>query len=238
VQAADLDGDGDLDVMAASAFDDQVVWFENLGGAVFGPEHVLASDVLSAQTVRAADLDGDGDLDLHVASKHDGAMSWFENLGAGSFGPRRFIDPRPHPFLVGESYGGVPIAQWTEAMDLDGDGDLELLAGSDVRGVYWVDNLGGGLFGTVEPLIMDSRHVEQIRHADLDGDGDDDLAVASRMDARIAWYENQRDDPDGDRVNSAAELCITHTDPELADTDGDGVPDGEELLARSDPTVP
>ena len=35
VETADLDGDGDLDVLSASEADDKVAWYENLGGGAF-----------------------------------------------------------------------------------------------------------------------------------------------------------------------------------------------------------
>ena len=42
IYAADLDGDGDLDVLSASFLDDRFAWYENLGAGAFGPQQVLS----------------------------------------------------------------------------------------------------------------------------------------------------------------------------------------------------
>ncbi len=72
--AADLDGDGDDDVLSASwpwtdpPMDDKIAWYENLGGGAFGPQQVISTEVNQVEGVFAADLDGDGDADVLSAS--------------------------------------------------------------------------------------------------------------------------------------------------------------------------
>ena len=41
VHAVDLDGDGDMDVLSASAWDDKIAWNENMGGGLFGPQDTI-----------------------------------------------------------------------------------------------------------------------------------------------------------------------------------------------------
>jgi hypothetical protein len=81
VYAADLDGDGDLDVL--SAYDHTIAWYENKGGAASelfsGTPHVITKEALLARAVHAADLDGDGDLDVLSASWSDNKIAWYEN---------------------------------------------------------------------------------------------------------------------------------------------------------------
>src|SRR5574340_736320 len=63
VYAADVDGDGDLDVLSASGADNKVAWYENTDGkGAVGPQQVTATTA-DARAVYAADMDGDGDLD-------------------------------------------------------------------------------------------------------------------------------------------------------------------------------
>ena len=52
-EAADLDGDGDLDVISRSSDDDKIAWYENIDGlGTFGPQQVIAQDLyLSRQSV-------------------------------------------------------------------------------------------------------------------------------------------------------------------------------------------
>jgi len=77
--AADLDGDGDLDVLSASAEDDKIAWYANDGTGQFDSQQVITTAAVGAQCVYAADLDGDGDLDVLSASYEDGKIAWYEN---------------------------------------------------------------------------------------------------------------------------------------------------------------
>ena len=67
--AIDMDGDGDIDVLSASIWDDKVAWYENDGAATPGwTEHVITTNADGVRTVVAGDLDGDGDIDVASAS--------------------------------------------------------------------------------------------------------------------------------------------------------------------------
>ena len=87
VFAADLNGDGIVDLLTASRADDTIAWYENLGGGVFSPRNVINANADGAQWVEAADFDNDGDLDVVSASALDDTVAWYENLGGGQFGP-------------------------------------------------------------------------------------------------------------------------------------------------------
>jgi hypothetical protein len=80
--AGDLDGDGDLDIVASSLFNDwedpdrkSLIWLENDGRQRFTP-HAVASAPTHLVTADVADLDADGRLDIvaggmHVFPPHD-----------------------------------------------------------------------------------------------------------------------------------------------------------------------
>ena len=83
VYAADLDGDGDIDVLSVG--DGIIAWHENRDGAGdFGPQQVITTEADSARSVYAADLDGDGDIDVLSASRRDDKIAWYENLTPAS----------------------------------------------------------------------------------------------------------------------------------------------------------
>ena len=80
---ADIDGDGDLDVLSASQSDDTIAWYENDGAA--NPSWTvqdIATSATGAYDVHVADVDGDGDIDIVSASENDNAITWYENNGA------------------------------------------------------------------------------------------------------------------------------------------------------------
>ena len=80
VFAADLDGDGDTDVLSASIDDDKIAWYENDGSSppIF-TEHVISTVANRPHSVFATDLDGDGDADVLSAS--DAGVFWYVNDG-------------------------------------------------------------------------------------------------------------------------------------------------------------
>jgi len=79
VYAADLDGDGDLDVLSAYWDDAEIAWYANDGTGQFGPQQVITTEADGANCVYAADLDGDGDLDVLSSSSGDDKIAWYEN---------------------------------------------------------------------------------------------------------------------------------------------------------------
>ena len=121
VFAADVDGDGDLDALSSSLFDNKIAWYENTDGlGSFGPEHVITAPAGGPQSVVAADVDGDGDLDVLAAV--DDKIAWYENTtGWRSFGPKQVITT------------AADNAQSVFAADVDGDGDLDVLGGLERR---------------------------------------------------------------------------------------------------------
>jgi len=134
VAAADLDGDGDLELLAANSSSDRVtVFFQDAPGSFRSPALALDPTPGNDQpvSVAAADLDGDGDLELLAANQDSDRVTVFFQDAPGSFrSPALALDPTP------DFDGPSSVA----AADLDGDGDLELLAAyfeSDGVTVFW-----------------------------------------------------------------------------------------------------
>ncbi len=77
---ADLDRDGDQDLLAAS-LTNTIEWYENLDGlGTFGPQQVITTTGLLGPSATAADLDSDGNQDVLSASIFDAEVVWYENL--------------------------------------------------------------------------------------------------------------------------------------------------------------
>ena len=132
ISLADLDGDGDADVVYSNgdAFDyattagrswNGVQWLENTGGVAFTYHRI--ADVPGASSPQAADLDGDGDLDIAVVSAYNNwaepaaqSLVWLENDGRARFTLRDLASAPTH--LVTLAVG-----------DLTGDGRPDLVTG-------------------------------------------------------------------------------------------------------------
>ena len=97
VFAVDVDGDGDMDVLSASASDDTIAWYENDGSGGF-TRQIISTAADSAKSVFAADVDGDGDMDVLSASSLDDKIAWYENLGL-DFGDA----PAPYSTLLADA---------------------------------------------------------------------------------------------------------------------------------------
>ena len=91
------------------------------------------------------------------------------------------------------------------AVDLDNDGDNDIITGSSTDTIAWYSNNGDGQFS---PLILISTELDNIRcvvGCDLDIDGDVDILVASKNDNSISWLKN-----DGNE-NFASPIIISNS---------------------------
>ena len=225
VIAADLDGDGDIDIISASRFDNKIAWYENTDGqGTFGHQQIITTRAESARSVFAADLDGDGDIDILSGSSGDGnfKIAWYENTdGLGTFGSQRVIN--------NTTDGGFSVY----AADLDGDGDQDIIAASFNSRISWYENLDGlGNFGPQQVITTSTSTSTSVFATDLDSDGDLDVLSASWNDNKIAWYENT----DGVGTFGPQQVITTNAAVALsvyaADLDGDG--DQDVLSASRD----
>lgn len=180
IDAADLDADGDVDIVIVSAFRDSVYWIENEGAGVFADAVIISNNVLSVRDVLIGDIDSDGLPDVVTASFEDDKVAWFENLGAGTFGPQRLISSGA------DGPVGVALA------DLNGDGTLDVLSASfNDREVSWYRNLGTGFFSTQQIIGFTPFGAESVGAADVNMDGEIDVYASSYASGAmdVSWFE-------------------------------------------------
>jgi len=213
----DIDGDGDLDLLAGFA-DGRVAVFENSGTAK-QPKWRLVNDGLRAlrssqekpdgpqgdapilvgenAAPALVDIDGDGDLDLFVGAA-SGQLHFFRNEG----NPYLPLFASLSTSFLGASFGGNLVPRFA---DLNADGAPDLLLGNERGEVYSLMNQGTRFAPSFclnatdpvpscpappEPLVrLAGADNAAPEPVDWDGDGDVDLMVG-KSDGRIAYYRN------------------------------------------------
>jgi len=183
--SADFNLDGNPDVVGCAGTDNEITWWENVGGAGTNwIAHVIANTFTSAQSIAVIDLDRDGDWDVISAANPSpgGRISWWENLdGTGGTWTSRVITA---------SFNGAYAA--TPA-DIDADGDWDILAAAQVADdVTWFENVNGiGTMWTTRTVDGNFDGARSAVAGDIDGDGDLDITAAAFIQNQLAWWINQ-----------------------------------------------
>jgi hypothetical protein len=222
VAAADIDNDGDLDLVVGDRGRERALM--NDGRGFFSDESATrlpAAPDDATQDVTLGDVDRDGDLDLVVANEQ-GTNQLLLNDGRG------FFTPAPA--------GSLPLRQTREATrnadlgDVDGDGDLDLLfanvsfGGGDPQGRLLLNN-GRGVFSDVTSARLAGMVVGAIDAdlVDVDGDADIDIVTAHFPAGPYRVYLNDGRGSFGDATARFFPPALTGQGLEIeaADFDGD-----------------
>ena len=217
---ADFKNNGKLDLICGE-FLDGFTYFENIGTRTH-PEYArgrrlqaanrqpLAMD-LQMITPTAFDWDGDGRMDL-VCGDEDGRVAWLRNTGKVADGAPVFLSPSYFQQEADTLKCGAlatPVA-----VDWDGDGDVDLIAGNTAGYVLFFENLSGpgvehpkwaaprvleadskvlrimaGPNGSIQGPAEAKWGYTTLSVTDWDGDGLPDLIVNSIW-GRVVWYKN------------------------------------------------
>lgn len=163
VRAADIDGDGLLDLLTSNHSSAQMTVLKNLGGGAFDVADTYAVGA-GPSSPSPLDLDGDGDLDIITANEEAETLSVMLN-DAGTFSAGATIDTEGIPFYV-------------QALDFDNDGDEDIAVPiEDTAEVAFFANDGGELTEVARTAVGSSP--ASIVAGDFDGDGDGDLVVTN-----------------------------------------------------------
>ena len=234
----DLDGDGDLDLLVGvlgGAYNPNTSTAENLlhlsqtpaGFRLETGQFISQIDVGSESVPSLVDLDADGDLDLLLANRIDpddpttSRVLRFDNVGS----PTRPAFQARGPLDIGGAYHNVPAFG-----DLDDDGDLDIVLGTWLPELQYIQNAGTATepdFRLLDPefvrLSRGSNATPTLGDVDLDGDLD---LIVGESDGTLTLFENvgDRRTPDfqlADEALSGIDIGRRAV-PSLIDGDGDG----------------
>jgi hypothetical protein len=182
VIASDIDGDGILDVVSAS--DGVVAWYKNDGDAHFQLTDTISIGDFAA--IAVGDLNNDGSNDLLYAERNYNELGWCSNDGHGNFTKEDTI----------RSYGSS-IAMGTmsiKIIDMNNDQINDIVVSHyNKDSLRWYENINGDGSEWIRHPIAET-YAFDIYPADIDGDGDIDIAAAfPSPDKQVGWFKNNND---------------------------------------------
>jgi len=183
VAAANLDGDGRLDVVVANSADGTATVLLGAGGGRLRP---AAGSPFPAgrepSDVEAADLDRDGDVDLLFANHETAQVTVLLNDGRA-----RFEAAPGSPFET----GARPHIHGLAAADFDGDGWLDVAVdSSETREVRLLRGGAGGL-GRLLSVPLGTMPYYRLGAADVAGDGHKDVLVPGHSDSTVRFVHRE-----------------------------------------------
>lgn len=202
----DIDGDNDLDLFVSVLYDPTVsqgvIFLQNDGNATtpsftfMTDRYLNGFDVGTKSVLCFADMDNDFDADLIVGDEKnpDGSLYYLENTGTNKI---------PEFILRDTIYTGYEndLSIAPTVMDIDYDGDYDIIAGTFLGEVKLIENTGtpqsAQFSGAVDLLDGAGEKIKFSNYSrphvvDLDNDGDLDLIIGG-FNGKLTVYLNEGD---------------------------------------------
>ena len=181
VKSMDVNRDSFEDIIVANKLSGSIIWYKKLPfGGFDGNETEIApaGSKIDVNNLVIIDFDNDGDLDIVYSQNNStGDIGWFENIGIATFS------------------SDVKLVQGTqklndlELVDLNADGNLDLLVARENSQIEWYQNNGDQTFSAYQ-RINSFTSVQEVEASDLDNDGDFDVVALRDGNGFVHLYEN------------------------------------------------
>ena len=206
ITAADVDGDGTLDLLASGPSGNSLLFGAGEGGFAADTDHPLAMAGDGASLW--ADIDDDGDLDMLLCGQ-EGTRLW-QQLDGGAWAPRDLAHDAP--------------CEAGAVFDADHDGDLDIFITGPAGSELLNNNRDGAFRLLADEMGIRGGRGRQVLAADLDSDRDLDILVLNTTPPHDVWQNDRTwryaPFPGLDDLRHASLVAVT-----AADIDADGKPE-------------
>ncbi|MFC2118364.1 FG-GAP-like repeat-containing protein, partial [Bacteroidota bacterium] len=213
IYSADIDMDGDNDIVAGSGAQG-VVWWRNDGGnPIVWTRLLVDANITGCLSVFVADIFRDGRPDIVATSYAGHKMIYYKNEGGD-------------PISWSKNTIAINFRQAHEVFvyDFDGDGNMDVFgAAAESNEISWWHNEGGDPI-TWTKQVVDNNYLgaRSVYAEDIDGDGDTDIAGAALVSNELTWWRNDGGSPvNWTKVNLSDTFNGSHR-VQIVDMDNDG----------------
>jgi len=189
--AADFDGNGTMDLAAASYSTGEVAVYLNQPSLGSWEKYIVYANFQHPSRVRAADINGDGLMDLTGVCWTNNYLVWWE-------------DPGTYPWTMHTLTTDMTQASAVCPADMDGDGDMDILATAFdlMDGLRWYDNLDGTGLSWELVEAFNCFQARDVAVGDVNGDGILEIAAPSACTGRVRYWRIGGYETPGELVSS------------------------------------